>query len=455
MKARKTIGLMFSVMLLFLAAGSGLAYEPQSSGAAEPVDSSADLSASPLWFNIEVDIPGIVGQYASVAIDPLTDTTYVSYYDVSNQELRLAMNKGFGTGNCGPSNSWLCTTVDSSGNVGMYSSIAINPANDEIGIAYYDATNGRLKYVHGEICPICAWSIESIDEPILFPTDNKGRFSSLAYDSGGTPYIAYYFENTSGVDALMVASGKNGNCGYGSAAGEWQCDTIWTGEGVGQYASLALDGSGNLYIAYYDGANGDLWHATSRSGTNCGPGGNSWLCYPVSVANDVGKYTSIYVDNSNDFHIAYYDATTDELKYAHDLGSGGNCGLLGSAQCDTIDSMPADTHPVGISIAEDKGYHPFIAYQDKNGSLNAARPVAALGPSGIGNCGPSSTWFCERVDRHNPFIPYRHGDFVSIAIHPDGMATIAYYGFIKLMDGNLNISYQRLPPVYLPLVMKD
>jgi hypothetical protein len=162
------------------------------------------------------------------------------------------------------------------------------------------------------------------------------------------------------------------------------------------------------------------------------------------------------VDNSNDFHIAYYDATTDELKYAHDLGSGGNCGLLGSAQCDTIDSMPADTHPVGISIAEDKAYHPFIAYQGKFGSLDVARPVAALGPSGgVGNCGPGSTWNCETVDPYNPWVPYRNGDFVSIAIHPDGLATIAYHGFIKLIDGNLLVSYQRLPQFYLPLVMKD
>jgi hypothetical protein len=111
---------------------------------------------------------------------------------------------------------------------------------------------------------------------------------------------------------------------------------------------------------------------------------------------------------------------------------------------------------VGISIAEDKAYHPFIAYQGKFGSLDVARPVAALGPSGgVGNCGPGSTWNCETVDPYNPWVPYRNGDFVSIAIHPDGLATIAYHGFIKLIDGNLLVSYQRLPQFYLPLVMKD
>ena len=151
------------------------------------------------------------------------------------------MNHGFGSGgNCGPNNSWLCQTVDSTYGVGKYSSIAVNPSTGGIGIAYYDATNGQLKYAYAEICATCAWSINTIDKPILFPTDNKGQYSSLKYHSSGKPYIAYYLEKPSGVDSLMVASyvGSGGNCGYGSAAGKWQCDNIQTGEGIGQYLSL-------------------------------------------------------------------------------------------------------------------------------------------------------------------------------------------------------------------------
>lgn len=459
MNVRVVFGLILSVLLL-LGAGSGLASGSQPTEYLEELELSANPYATATWFNLEIDTPGNVGKYASLAIDPLSDTTYVSYYDATNKRLRLAMNKGFGTGNCGPNNSWLCTTVDSSGDVGMYSSIAINPANGEIGISYYDATAGKLKYAHGKICTLCLWSIVSVDQPLLFPTDSKGRYSSLAYNSTGKPYIAYYFENTSGVDALMVATGdvSGGNCGYGTAAGKWQCYTIQSGEGVGQYASLALDGSGHRRIAYYDGNNGDLWYATSSSGTNCGPGGNTWLCYPVDSINDVGKYASIYMDNSNDFHIAYYDATTDELKYAVDVGSSGNCGLFGSAQCETIDSMPADYHPLGVAIIEDKGYHPVIAYQSEFGGLNVARPVPALGlPAGSGNCGPEnpfSTWYCKSIDPYNPWIPYRNADFVSIGVHPNGLASIAYYGFIQATDGNLNVSNQRFE-IYLPLVMRD
>jgi hypothetical protein len=161
----------------------------------------------------------------------------------------------------------------------------------------------------------------------------------------------------------------------------------------------------------------------------------------------------------NHFHIAYYDATTDALKYAVDVDSGGNCGVLGSAQCDEIDSMWTGSHPLGVSMAEDPAGYPIIAYQSQSGSLNVARPLAALGlPASGGNCGPEnlfSTWYCETINRDNPWVPARHGDFVSIALNPSGLATIAYFGFITLTDGNLMVSYQQFQNYFLPLVMKN
>ena len=232
--------------------------------------------------------------------------------------------------------------------------------------------------------------------------------------------------------------------------------TIQSGEGVGQYASLALDGVGNRHIAYYDGGNGDLWYTTSRADGFCN--GNTWLCYPVDSANDVGQYASLFMDRDNHFHIAYYDATTDELKYAVDGGSPGNCGVFDSARCETIDSMWTGTHPMGVSMTKDAAGYPIIAYQSDNGSLNAARPLAALGLlGGSGNCGPEnpfSTWYCETIDRSGKYTPYRHGDFVSIAVTRSGLAIIAYNEFITASDGNMAVAYQRFQ-VFQPLVLNN
>ena len=234
MKVQKLFKLMILVLILFLIAGSGLAGELQPTGSSAAVSASSSPAANARWFIDEIDTPGDTGQFPSVAINPLNDTTYVSYYDAANKTLRMAMNRGFGVGNCGPDNSWLCQTVDSTYGVGQYSSIAVHPSSGEIGISYYDATNGRLKYAHGKICATCSWSIDTIDQPLLFPTDNKGKYSSLKFNSSGVPYIAYYFEITSGVDSLMVAhyKGSSGNCGVGAQSGKWQCDIIQTGEGA-------------------------------------------------------------------------------------------------------------------------------------------------------------------------------------------------------------------------------
>jgi hypothetical protein len=461
MKGRNFFGLMLSVVLLLLAAGS--AGSGQAHGPQEAVAANASSAVNAPWFNIEVDTPGDTGQYTSVAIDPVNGITYVSYYDATNEALRMAMNGGFGSGgNCGPDNSWFCQTLDSGIDVGKYSSIAIKPASGatgiyhpEIGVTYYDATSGKLKYVHGAICATCSWSIDTVDQPILFPTDNKGQYTSLKYASSGTPYIAYYFENTSGVDALKVASpvSSGGNCGYGSVVAKWQCDTIRTGEGVGQYASLALDGAGNRHIAYHDGGNDALWYAYEYGG--------SWTIREILPTNS-GQYASLYVDVDNGDlpHIAHYDSSNGKLRYAVPVASGGTCGFNNSTtkfewQCDDIESVGTGTHPKGVSLAVDGAGHPIIAYQSENGSLNVARPVAALGlPGGGGNCGPESTWYCETIDRSGKWIPYRNGDYVSIAVNSAGLATIAYNGFVTSSDGNLNVSYQQFQ-VVLPLVTKS
>lgn len=290
----------------------------------------------------------------------------------------------------------------------------------------------------------------------------SGLYTSLQVDSSGTPYIAYYPEYLDGPDALMVAYPANGdgNCGVGDVAGDWQCDLIQSGEGVGKYASLALDGDDHLHIAYYDAGNSDLWHATSRTGSNCGPGGNTWTCYSVTGAtSDVSQYASMYVDSEDHFHIAYYDATNDMLKYAVDVGSGGNCGILGSAQCDEIDGMMQGYNPVGLSMAEDAAGYPIIAYQDQDGALNVARPLAALDlPSGGGNCGPEeffTTWSCQTLDPPGKWTPYRNGDYVSLAVSPSGLATIAYYRYYNTpARGNLMVACQRFP-IFLPAVMID
>jgi hypothetical protein len=424
-------------------------------------------AATAPWFNIEVDTPNDVGLYSSVALNPAYGSIYISHYDATNQALRMTRYPGNGL-DCNPQTDWACIELDGAVDLGRYSSIALNPETGGPGITYYDATNGSLKYTYFLYPTSWVWKTPFTIDRGISGISSVGLHTSLAYRPySAIPYIAYQFNNPSGVDALMLAYyiGANGNCVNGDYPDEWRCETIISGEGVGQYNDLVLNWVGDhwgFHIAYYDAGNGSLWYATTETHGeigNCGPFGNNWVCYPISGGTiDVGKYASMYVDDDDNFHIAYYDDTNNKLKYGVNVGGGGNCGILGSAQCDTIDDMPEDTHPVGISIAEDLAGYPVIAYQSKFGALNLARPLAALGmPAGSGNCGPGDlfqTWYCTTIYPYNPWVPARHGDYLSLAISPSGLGTIAYYGFItNTSGGNLMVAQQWLQ-TFMPLVIK-
>jgi hypothetical protein len=425
MKDRSISGLMLVALVLFLAAGSGPVSGARPTEPAKAVKAEASSIANAPWVKMEVDTAADTGQHVSVAIDPIYGGVYVSYYDATAKHLRVAHYMGSG-GNCGPGDSWYCQTVDSGNDVGKYSSIAALAGG--VNVSYHDATNGDLKWAESTDYPRHRnWRIRTVDRG-AFPA-KTGLYTSLSLPSYGSPRISYHFQHPNDDDALKIAVyvGGSGNCGYGEHAGKWRCDTIVSGEGVGQYTSLGIDADWHRHIAYYHAANHELWYATNASGTNCGPGGTTWTCIPVTGATaDVGRYASLYVDSAHRFHIAYYDATHKVLKYAVNVGGGGNCGVLNSAQCDEIDSMPADYHPLGVSIAEDAAGYPIGLFR---------------------------TWFCETIDQFlwppNP----RFGDYAAIALNASGLATIAYEGFIVASGGNLTVAQQRVR-VFLPLVIK-
>jgi hypothetical protein len=451
MKQQICIGLVLFATLVVLGMTPSLAQGSQNNEDGALISANTTSPASAPWFVNTVDSSNDVGQYVSVALDPASGTSYVSYYDATYKDLRMAKSVSSGR-NCGPNNDWACETVDSAGDVGKYSSIAVDPTDKLPIIAYYDASNGALKLAIGSGV---GWIIKTIDDPLI---GSAGSYASLKLDSTGKTRIAYYFSNLVGVDSLWYAKyvgGGAGNCG----GNDYQCDLIDSGDQVGKYASLALDSSDRPRIAYYDGGNDALMYAYQNG---------SWTIREILPIHS-GQYASLYVDvnNGNLPHIAHYDSSNGKLGYAVYVGSNGNCGFDSSStdflwQCDEIDSIGSTT-PVGVSLAVDKAGYPIIAYQDTVGldSLNIARPDAALGlQGGGGNCGPNPslfyTWYCETLTPLGPYydINYSPGDYIAIDVNPAGLATIAFYGGRLNGDGSLKVAYQRLQ-VFLPLALRQ
>jgi hypothetical protein len=128
-----------------------------------------------------------------------------------------------------------------------------------------------------------------------------GWATSIALDGSDNPHISYF-------DAA------NEDLKYAYWTGSsWNITTVDSSGGVGEGTSIALDSSGNPYISYYDGTNGDLKLAHWT--------GSTWDITSVDTSGDVGGYNSIVLDTSDNPYIAYYDSTNEALKLAQWTGS--------------------------------------------------------------------------------------------------------------------------------------
>ena len=174
---------------------------------------------------------------------------------------------------------WQTETVDSTDNVGEFTSLAID-SNNHPHISYFDRTNNQLKYASFNGI---SWSTETVD------SGGTGEFSSLALDNQDYPHISYcdYTNNK-----LRYAS-------YNGTA--WNTDNV-DSIAIGWGTSLALDSSYHPHIGYSVFTTNNILKYVSNDG-------NSWQAAEIVDSTDnVGGYCSLALDDSNVPHISYFDS---------------------------------------------------------------------------------------------------------------------------------------------------
>jgi len=346
------------------------------------------------WVSETVESGGDTGRFTSLALAPTSARIpHISYHRAGAD---VGLNYGWLSGT-----TWLTQTVD----CGAASSLVLVPTEPHTPVIAYNSCDlGRIK--------------------LAYPLDNTTWISRLiAGQRAGqyrpslileptypyNPHICYYIP--SGAYAIRHAYLS----GTTWMSGTWILDETVEGNFLGGGCSIALEQTFPYtpHITYRRGS--VLKHAWKSD--------SSWLSETVDSS---GGRTSLALDSSDNPHIAYTDSSNRILKYAWKHGANWFTETVDSEGM--VHAWP--------SLALDGLGNPHIAYYaSTNHDLKYARFDGRV-------------WIVQAVDT----VWNYDGWGCSLALDQVGCPHISYG---DTNDGNLKYTYK--PPwwVYLPLIMRD
>ena len=329
------------------------------------------------WQITTVDSNGNPGQYSTIAIDS-GDNPRISYYEPDSKVIRYAKWTGA---------AWTIETAVNDGG-GVYTSMALDASG--YPAIFYNRQIGAAWEMRQAKWTGAAWSLSTV-----LGNSYDRAYTSVALDADGNPYVANQ-------NAGLFLTRWNGSA--------WVTETADAAAGAGAYNSILRDSAGNLHISY--SASGDLKYAKKS--------GSTWTTQTVDSVGTVGSYTSLALDATGYPHISYYDETNTALKYASWTGSAW--------VVETVDS----TGDVGsyTSLKIDANGYPHISYYDEtNTALKYAKWTGAY-------------WLKQTIDSAGNV-----GTFTSLALDSSGNPHIACFdatnGAVKYakLTGNPTLSW--------------
>jgi len=321
--------------------------------------------ASADWIIETVDTAGDYGRNTSLALDSAGFPHIMYWLDNGMYAFKDA-------------SGWQTTVFDDNG---LDVSLVIGPDDYprvcyrnhiQADYAYQDASGWHNYFVYGDLL--------------------NRTYTSLALDEDGYPHCSIYNDRNDYASLVYAHQDADG----------WDWEFVPDPDLVhhGSYNSLALDGDGYAHISYYHGTLHELRYAYLDS--------TGWHIETVDSEGYAGTHTSLALDSSGYGHISYFycgttyypECDTMDLRYAHQDATGWYTETVDAAgEVGTYTSLALDSSGYAHISYHDEGQSDLkYAYQDAGG------------------------WHIETVDSEGEV-----GDYTSLALGKNGCVHISYF----------------------------
>jgi hypothetical protein len=366
---------------------------------------------SGVWVSETVDSAGDVGKYTSLALAATYPyTPHISYHNnaVITGDLKHAWLSG---------TTWLSETVDPVADAGNKTSLALVPTYPYTPCISYSDRAGGDWGIRFACRDSTSWSITVVYPPGHWAGQN-GTSLAMEPTYPYTPHISYYVPF--GAYNLRHAYLS----GTAWMSGTWVHEIVDDSQDGGTDSSIALEPT-SPYTPHISYRMGGLKHAWLS--------GTTWLSETVDSWGDVGYHTSLALDSSGNPHISYFDDTNNALKYARLSGT--------TWLSETVDSIGEPPYGSGTSLELDQADAPYISYYD---AISDDLKLAYFN---------GTAWIIQTVDSEGDV-----GSWSSLALDQAGCPHISYYDATK---GDLK--YAHIPPtteirppdLHFPIIMKN
>lgn len=276
----------------------------------------------------------VIGYFSSLMLDS-NNRPVVSYYDSTNGDLNILR---CGNSTCTSSN--IIMSVDTIGQVGLYTSLKLDSSSNPI-VSYYDATNGDLKVLH---CGSQNCNTNSL--VVADNTANVGQYTSLKLDANGKPVVSYWDETNGHLKLIHCG---DANCSTGNSITNPD-----VGGNTGWDTSLQLDINGYPVISYFDSSS-NVMKVLHCNNANC-------MGVNTSITPDIlsQRLSSMTLDKMGHPVIASSGQANQGLRIVH----------CGDATCSTNNTITSPDFPVfpfnadvrGVSLVLDASGNPIVSF---------------------------------------------------------------------------------------------